>query len=144
MLSTYPTPCHGTCETYFPFSPKMSTSPSLMRSGNLGYFCTAKQPIETLCQYHDPPSGLHTCPLTLYSEPSVAIPHPSSRMPCLDTIAAIPQALRRAARVPINCASLVKRGDAGTPVSFVRSAGKSSSRSRAPLEELPLFDGRVQ
>jgi hypothetical protein len=44
--------------------------------------------------------------LTLYREPSVAMPQPSSRMPCLDTTAAIPQALKRAARVPINCASL--------------------------------------
>jgi hypothetical protein len=92
---------------FLPFSPKMSTKASCTRLAKLGYFCgqTRRQQIAIR-------------PLTLYSEPSAPTAHPSSRYPFLLTIAAIPQADSRAARVPINTASFLKNSRSSSVVSI--------------------------
>ena len=55
---------------------------------------------------------------TLYKEPSAPTPHPSSRYPILVTIAAIPHALRRAARLPTRRARARKNCRSASVVSM--------------------------
>jgi hypothetical protein len=102
--------------THDPLSPKISWSPSCTLSANPGYFCFKRKPaLQT---------GFQVAVLTLYKEPSAPTEHPWSKSPFLLTIAAIPQALNLAERLPMSLANARKNWRSARVVSKAKKCVK--------------------